>query len=474
MTTNQISLRPYQRKFIDDIRAVFKKGNSRVCGVAPCGAGKTIMTGWMIKEAVQRGKRALFFVHRKELIEQTAETFCKLQIPFGVISAGFSQDYNLPVQIASVQTLSRRLDSIPAPDLLICDECHHILSNSYLKILERWKNSFLVGVTATPERIGGVRLGDVFQSLVFSPSVKQLIELGNLTPFNYLSPVADVNFNGLRTVYGEYDLHQLEEIMANDKVVAGVVQKYIEHANGKSCICYCVNVNHSKITAAAFNNAGIPAAHVDGDTPKNLRDKIVKSFRAGAIKVLCNAELFGEGFDVPNMDAVILARPTKSLTLHIQQSMRPMRPDKNNPEKIATIIDYVKNWELHGLPDTPHRWSLSPNKEKEEGLPPFRVCKRCRAVCPVHDKTCHKCGYIFPPPVHDITKNVGKLQGVKKFSIEFFLELAKKKGFQPYWAAMKALDYADSYDDVLHIADVMKFKQGWAWHKWNEISSLDS
>ena len=173
----KISLRPYQQDFINAVRGEFLKGNKRVVGVAPCGAGKTIMTGWMIREALNRGKRSIFFVHRKELIAQTAKTFLDLGIPFGIISSGAKMLLDRPVQIASVQTLARRLvdnDGKPNqpvinalnPNFLICDECHHILANTYKKVLDAFPTSYLLGVTATPLRMGGITLSDSFDSLV--------------------------------------------------------------------------------------------------------------------------------------------------------------------------------------------------------------------------------------------------------------------------------------------------------------------
>ena len=188
------SLRPYQQKFIEDIQAEFERGVQRVCGVAPCGAGKTVMTAFIVKQAVDAGKHVIFFVHRKELLDQTANTFCRLNIPFGVISAGNKPNYNLPVQIAMVQTLVNRLNYIRQPDLLICDECHHILAESYLKIVKRFFNAKLLGLTATPQRTGGINLGDVFQKLVLALSVKDLIKLGNLANFKYFAPDLPKNF----------------------------------------------------------------------------------------------------------------------------------------------------------------------------------------------------------------------------------------------------------------------------------------
>ena len=470
MDSSVITLRPYQKKFIADVRAEFSKGCKRICGVAPCGAGKTVMTGWMIKEAVNRGNRSIFFVHRKELIEQTAQTFSTLQIPFGIIAAGHKPNYNLPVQIASVQTLVNRLDNLPQPNFLICDECHHILAKTYLKIINHWKDSFLLGVTATPERLGGVRLGDIFQSMVQAPTVKELIQLGNLTDFTYYAPPSNLNFKKLKLVHGDYQIDQAAHMMQDSKVVHDVIGNYQKFAKGKSCICYCVNVEHSKITADAFNQAGIPAAQCDGETPKDERAAIVNNFRKGNIKVLCNAELFGEGFDVPNMDAVILARPTKSLTLHIQQSMRPMRPDKNNPSKKAVILDCVDR--NLGLPDDPRCWSLDPNKEKEEPQhPPMKICPECQAVIPAGCRVCTNCGYEFE--YSNWINGDAELSEVLH-GLNHFLQLAEQHGYKKGWAVFKAMELATSYDDFLSIAQAMHYKKGWAWHKWQEFKEIQS
>ena len=163
---NEIKLRPYQQKFLEDVYKEILAGHKRICGVAPCGAGKTIMTGWLIREFMNNGCRVIFFVHRHELIDQTSKTFTDLGIEHGIIAAGFKVNYDLPIQIASVQTLARRLNSVPAPDLLVCDECHHILANTYKEIINKWKDAFLLGVTATPQRMGGINLGDVFTSMI--------------------------------------------------------------------------------------------------------------------------------------------------------------------------------------------------------------------------------------------------------------------------------------------------------------------
>mgnify|MGYP002853093060 CR=1 FL=1 len=535
----KITLRPYQQDFINAVRNEFHKGNKRVVGVAPCGAGKTIMTGWMIREALKRGKRSIFFVHRKELIAQTAKTFFDLGIPFGIISAGAKMNINQPVQIASVQTLARRIvdkknkpikEIVDAlnPDFLICDECHHILANTYKKVLDAFPNAYLLGVTATPERIGGVTLSDVFQAMVESLSVNELIELGNLTKFDYIASQKKYDYSQIKVQHGDFDNHQLEKLMTDGKIIGDTVDCYRQYADGLSCICYCVNVNHSKTVAAAFADAGINAAHCDGETPAKIRDSIVEDFRNGFIKVLCNADLFGEGFDVPACQSVILARPTKSLPLFIQQAMRPLRPDPNDANKIAVIIDQVQNCAIHGLPNIKRDWSLIPKDKKKIPCPncakevrpyinhPAADClalqqaygkkyphEKIRADVKIdleqlaedgknlEYKFCPLCGYIFPKgesyggvrhPKYSDDDDLSKLAidfkdspidtpeefKKKPTTPEEFLAIAKVKNYQTGWVAFQSLEFANSYEDCLHIAHVCGYKDGWAYHKWQE------
>lgn len=486
---NEIVLRPYQKDFINNVRNEFKLNHRHVVGVAPCGAGKTIMTGWMIRETIKNGKRAIFFVHRRELIEQTAATFAQLGIPYGIIASGVKPDYDAPVQIASVQTLVNRLLDVKKPDLLVCDECHHILADSYQRVLAAFPKAFLLGVTATPLRLGGITLNDVFDSMVLSPSVADLIKLGNLTHFNYFTmdiTIGDkllASFLDNATIFqGDYQSENLSRFMLNPSVTKAIIDSYKLYANGKSAICYCVNVKHSQHVARFFNYAGIPAVHCDGSTPKKIRANIINDFRQGKFKILCNAELFGEGFDVPNCHAVILARPTKSLTLHVQQSMRSMRPDPSDLNKTAIIIDCVGNFKELGKPDDFRDWSLDPNKPVLHGdAPPHEVCPNCNT--PVHyaAQICPNCGYdltqdtkVFADDAEQIyssaeNKKMAPTQTISVIhaptSIEHFVSIAEQKGYKKSWAVFQAFKYVKSYNDLLHIAKIMGYKNGWAYHK---------
>ena len=446
-----ICLRPYQQQLIDDVGYEYSEGRRRVCAVAPCGAGKTIMTAWMARGTALSGRRAIFMAHRQELIEQTSATFTAMGIRHGLIAAGAAKEYDLPVQIASVQTLIHRLSQVQAPDLLICDECHHIVANTYRKIVDQFSSSYVLGVTATPERIGGQGLGEIFQSLVLGPSAAELIAAGNLTPYDYYAPPTKFDPAAAHVRFGEYVKNDLLSQMDDADVIGDIVTNYKNLADGKRAICYCINRAHSEHVAASFRAAGIPALHIDGETHKAVRARAIEDFRTGRLQILCNAELLSEGFDVPAMEAVILARPTASLTLYIQQSMRPLRPDPNNPEKRAVIIDHVGNVFRHGMPDEEREWSLETKKRKPRAMA-IKVCPACYTAVPSTARTC-PCGHVFAaaPEERKITETDGTLKKIEAIqrkerrqevgrarSVADLTEIAIKRGYSLRWVSRMA------------------------------------
>ncbi len=469
-------LRPYQKDFIADIRNAFREGHKRVCGVMPCGAGKTLATADMTKKSAAKGKRVVFMVHRKELIEQTSKTFTAMDIEHGIISSQVQPDYDLPVQIASVQTLINRLDKIASPDFLIVDECHHIEAETYKTIVKQW-DCHLLGLTATPIRMGGKTLHDSFDALVIGPSINELIEQGYLADCEYFASTA-TNLDDLKIRAGEYTNESMSRTLDRMEVIGDVVQSYINHALGRKTICYCINVEHSVHLADTFNDRGVRAAHLDGNTYSTERADIIEQFRRGEIDVLCNVELFGEGFDVPDMDCVILARPTKSLTLFIQQAMRPLRPDPSNPDKKAIILDHVKNFERFGALTKNRQWSLDENPITEPEEAPTKLCPNCFEEIPLGARECPECGYKFD--FEDIKQGDGKMIKIyasdEKLTplIKYFRSVERRRGYKKGWAAFKSLEYARNIDDCYEIAAVCEYKKGWGFHKWRDIEKYRS
>ena len=196
------------------------------------------------------------------------------------------------------------------------DENHHYLAARYRKIYDRLPDVLRVGVTATPVRLNGDGLGDVNDKLIIGVSAKWLIENNCLAPYEYYAPdVADLT--GLHTKMGEYVTADVEKAMIKKAVFGDVISYYKRLADGRKAICYCASIKHSKAMAETFSAAGIPAAHIDGETPPAERARIIADFRSGKVTVLCNVDLISEGFDVPDCECAILLRPTQSLTLYI-------------------------------------------------------------------------------------------------------------------------------------------------------------
>lgn len=445
-------LREYQERGISDIRARFLGGMKRVCYVAPCGSGKTLVMAYMASQAERRGKRALFLVHRRELIEQADETLKALHIQHGIV--GVSDSDRNKIMIGSVQTVARRIDRLPEPDLIILDECHHATAATWNKAIAAFPQAYVVGLTATPARLGGQGLGSVFESLVLGPTAKELIDLGYLAPYQYYAPPVVAELDDVRTVRGDFDQGEIAGRMDRPSITGDAIAHYENLAAGTQAIVYCASIRHSQNTALAFRARGYSAYHVDGATPKEERQKIMQAFKARRVQILCNCDLFGEGVDVPGMETVILLRPTQSLTLYIQQSMRGMRPDKANPEKRAIILDHVGNVYRHGLPDDEREWTLESKKKKQrnkqENTVKIKVCENCFSVHKPMPE-CPYCGFSYPPQERIVEERSGNLQELTKVekakkrmevgmarTVEELKQIAIQRGYKPGWVYLQA------------------------------------
>ena len=432
-----MQLRAYQIELVDAVHKAYKQGYKRPCIVLGCGGGKSIIVAEMAKRTTDGGKRVLFLVHRRELCEQIRRTFCDYGVNMRLCKVGM------------VQTIVRRLGKLEKPALIITDENHHCLATSYKKIYEHWPDVYCVGITATPVRLNGDGLGDVNDKLIIGKSTRWLINHHFLADYDYYAPdIADLT--GLHTRRGEYVISEIEQKMIKDAVFGDVIKYYKQLSSGKQAICYCASIKHSLRMAQEFNAAGIPAAHIDGKTDKGSRRKIIDKFRSGEITILCNVDLISEGFDVPDCTTSILLRPTKSLTLFIQQSMRCMRYKEG---KRAVIIDHVGNYARFGLPDLDREWTLD-KKEKnkrnqEESKEKIRQCPRCFFVHPFAPE-CPECDYVYPVKERVLEEEKeAELQQVPKIVLDYstpqdcknideLRQYAKRKGYKPGWAYYQA------------------------------------
>ena len=383
-----MQLRDYQLDLVSRVHDAWRQGYKRPCIVLPCGGGKSIITADMAKRTTDNGKRVLFLVHRQELCEQIENTF-----------RAYGTDMQL-CTVGMVQTITRRIDRIEPPKLII------------------------------------------------GPSVRELIFRNCLSDFDYYAPqVADLS-DLKRKSSGDYDMTQAAEMLMDKAIYGDILKHYRKLADGVKAVCYCSTIDHSKEMAHRFREAGIPAAHIDGDTPKELRAAIIQYFRNGKIRILCNVDLISEGFDVPDCGCCILLRPTKSLTLFIQQSMRSMR---YVPGKRAVIIDHVGNVHRFGLPDQDRMWSLNPKPDKaKENLVHVRQCPECYFT---HNSApvCPNCGHVYEKTKEEILEEKKeqelirierKMEQVQSAdecsSVKELYAFAKKKGYKPGWAYHQA------------------------------------
>lgn len=444
-------LRPYQQKIIDESRAAYARRLRAVLLCLPTGGGKTVTASVIVHGSSAKGNVTWWLVHRRELLAQASQTFHSLGIPHGTVSAGHISNPHARVQVASVQTIIRRLDELPPPDLIVFDEAHHIGSASWQTIFSRFPRARVLGLTATPWRLDGQGLGNWFEEMVVGPSPAELIEMGSLSPYRLFAP-ATPDLSAVGTVAGDFSRSALSAAMDKPQIVGDAIGHYKRLCSGKRAVAFAAGVENSKRIAAQFREAGVMAEHVDGSMSSEERDAAVERFRAGQTLVLSNADLFGEGFDVPAIEAAILLRPTKSLSLHLQQVGRALRPCEGKTE--AIILDHAGNSLIHGLPDDEREWDLADREKKSRKAPaevPVRQCEECFFVYRPAPK-CPQCGHAAKVVAREIEVVEGTLQEVEKAQVQRQRRMQESE--------------CHTLDDWRRLAAERGYKPGWAMHRW--------
>ncbi|MFT4156040.1 DEAD/DEAH box helicase [Parafilimonas sp.] len=354
-----VTLRDYQINGINDITNAWTDCRS-ILFQMPTGTGKTTLFCEIVRKFTTElypDKKVLIITHRKELVEQAFNRLASgFHLTAGIISSNYISIQSAPVQVASIQTLVRRDEhQKDIFSLVVIDEAHHALASTYKKLWGFYPGAKFLGVTATPIRTNGEGFEDLFDKLVTTPSVKWFIKNNYLSDVKYYaSHFPDIS--NVKITAGDYDETELSEIMQDKAVMADLVQSYKEFALDKKMIVFAVNRAHSLKIVEKYNSSGFVAKVIDTSTPTDERRKIVDDFRNNRFKILCNVNIFTEGFDCPDVDAVQLARPTKSLALFLQQVGRCMRPHQNKEHGI--ILDNAGLWKEHGLPKMNRSWTL--------------------------------------------------------------------------------------------------------------------
>jgi superfamily II DNA or RNA helicase len=407
--------------------------------------GKTVVFSAITASAVERGRRVLILVHRRELLRQASSKLTAAGLNHGLIAAGIPTSCQ-PVQVASVQTIARRLSRIDwQPDLIIIDEAHHATAGQWERTLQHWPTAYRLGVTATPCRLDGRGLRSAFDHLVLGPSMADLVSAGYLTSARIYAPPQVADLSGIRTRAGDYANDQAAAAMDRPTVTGDAIAHYQRLAAGQQAIAFCCNIAHAKSVCAAFLAAGIRAVLLLGTTTD--RDQVVADFGAGLLQILVTVDVVSEGFDVPAASVAILLRPTKSLGLYLQQVGRVLRPAPG--KQAALILDHVGNVTRHGFPDDHRDWTLDDGIRRTAGTaaPSVRTCPECYAafkpapICPVCGAQC------APIKSRKIQQLAGELQELRRTemrqarrsqgqarTLPQLLALAKERGYSPAWA----------------------------------------
>lgn len=432
----------YQQKLVNQARKEIASGHRGVLIVSPPGSGKSVIIAEIARLAVEKGGHVMFFVHRRELIDQINKSFKQ-------------QDVDLHhCTIMTVRKIANRLGKLPKPNLIICDESHHSKAKTYQKIFDYYSDVPRLGFTGSPWRMNGQGFADIYSAMIQGPTVKWLIEHHKLAPFRYYSvPLFDQN-KLKKSSTGDYTVASMTEA-SQPTLYGDIIKTWLDKAKGKRTIVYAHDTKHSQQIAQAFRNVGVKAQHCDSKTPSEQRKTIMNDFRTGKITVLCNYGLVDEGYDVKECECCVIARPTESLVFNIQSTMRCMR---YLPNKVGIIIDHAGNYKHFGLPDSPHDWSLKDRKKKKRSNdssgPPIRTCSQCFAVIPANCRICPFCGAEIEVKQTQIEiDKEAKLTDVTDFK------------FTTNYLVTKKPAELNSMQELYAYAEAKGYKRGWAWYQ---------
>jgi len=464
------TLRPYQAAGIQALRDRVRDGKRRILLVGPTGMGKMLLVASIIRTSTVP---VVFVCHRMELIDQAAEQLARLGITnFGVIRGDDDRvNASASVQLCSIQTLARR--DKPEAGIILIDEAHRAVSDSYLTLLDHYKNSIVLGFTATPTRYDGRPLGSLFECLEVVCTYQQLIKSGYISEPLCYAPVTP-DLSGVQIVGGDFDEDQLGGVM--QELIGNLVEHWLRLAHmhpsenseqlvegpRRRTFIFAVNINHSLEICSKFEAAGARIAHLDGNTSETERRRIVKALGSGDLDAVTNVGVLLEGVDVPSAKCVVHARPTQSLVLWRQSCGRMLRPwNKMTP----LLLDHAGNIARLGFPHEDLHWSLKERAQRSANKPKTRICSGCYAYLPAYRRLCPYCSTEAPPPEDpefptETNEQLRSLQtfattpeAMRRLYFDTMVRLARQKGYRPGFASAR---YKEKYG-------------GWPPWDWSEM-----
>ena len=455
-----MNLREYQTFAIGKLRGAMSTGLRHLILQASCGAGKTIISAEIAKLAIEKGKKVLFLVNRRDLVKQTVEKYSQYGLgnDIGIILAGEEHSLEKPIQCGSLQTYGRRIKLnehelnpwFHKADLIIYDECHSANAPTYRKIIEYYNDKYILGLSATPMGAGGAGLGDIFQKIIECVPMAELIENKFLVPAVHYAP-SRPDLSGVGIVAGDYNKKQLGERVDKPKLIGDLLSNWLRIAGDRKTIIFATNVKHSKHIRDEFIENGIKISHIDAHTNDDDRTQIYSDFEKGDLQVITNVGVACEGSDLPIASAICIAKPTRVLSRWLQMAGRGARPYPG--KKDFLLLDFSGCIDQHGYVDDPVEWDLDAKKpaakkkiirKKEKTI---IICDMCS--CAFTGKRCPMCGFEikdYGKRIEAAEAELVKVKGEKQHKAtteekrRFYGQLEyerRSKGYAPGWSAHK-------------------------------------
>lgn len=400
-------LRDYQQEAFEAVRDNL---GANIVVSLPTGSGKSLIIAETCRWACQGwpGTRILVLQHVKELVEQNARTIKTHWplAPVGIYSAGLKRYFVEDITVASVQSIFRRPERLGAFDIIIVDEAHripHAQEGMYHAVFKASPDAKIVGLSATPYRLGGGLLTDgdtpLFSEIVAEIRTSHLVARGFLAPIRARKTGAEANLSNVHTRGGEFVAAEMTEAFDDEALTSTVTADILKHAaDRKSIMVFACSVEHCDHVAAKLRAAGEQSvAIITGTTPDAERDATVNAFKAGRLRFLVNCDVLTTGFDAPNVDCIVLLRATKSPGLYVQIVGRGLRTSKATGKTDCLLLDYGGNVERHGPLDD----VTAERVKKGKGVPPMKVCPNCGDQIPAAIMKCPGCNYEYPPPTEE-------------------------------------------------------------------------
>jgi DNA repair protein RadD len=443
------NLRPYQNQLIKDLYVKLGQGHRRIAIIAGTGAGKTVIGGKICADTAARGCRLLFIVHLDVLVGQTYEKMKAFGLHCGFIKAGWKEDPTAPIQIASIQTMAQRdWWRTWKAHVVFFDEGHTTVFSQIGQeiIYDTHPKAVHLAMTATPYRLGKDQLGDHMETLVASPVPSELQRMGYLAEMKYFGMPKDtqVDLGGVRTVAGDFDERDLKNACDRPELVERIVEEWQRLTPNKRTIAFCVDIEHARHVAEAFNAIGVAADLVDGNTPIKERHRLYHDLGSGKLMVLTSCNVISIGFDEPSVEVGLLLRPTQSRALHQQQIGRVMRISPATGKTHGIILDQAGNLQRLGFPEDVQEYRL-PNKREpgEAQATPAKQCPQCNQLVWGFVTQCPGCGFVWEsepqvrtePLVEMLTES--QMRERHKKEMIAFLQIHRKRTYQegsaPTW-----------------------------------------